>query len=92
MDVSHLFVDVSNATNNLAEHRSGVVMWKCRTTVTLKDIVEGTGRAEEHEEKVGVRGVGKVEERENMLVGESFPYGSLILQAFAGLCGVDLGS
>jgi len=92
MDETHLFVNVSNTTNNLAEHGPGVIIWQCRTTITLKDVVERASRAEEHEEKVGVRGVGKVEERENMLVGEGFPYGSLVFQAFASLRGVALGS
>jgi len=68
MDETHLFVEVSNTADNLAEQCTGVIMGECRTTVTFKDIVEGARRAKKHEKKVGVRGVGKVEERENVLV------------------------
>jgi hypothetical protein len=68
MDKAHLLVEVSNTADNLAEQCTGVIMWECRTTVTFEDIVECASRAKKHEEKVGIRGVGKVEERENVLV------------------------
>jgi hypothetical protein len=69
MNEPHLLVEVSNAANNLAEHCTGVVKWKSGMSVTFKDIIEGACRAEKHEEKVGIRGMGKVEEWENVLVG-----------------------
>jgi hypothetical protein len=68
MDKAHLFVEISNTADNLAEQCTGVIMRECRTTVTFKDIVECTRRAKKHEEKVGVRGLDRVEERENVLV------------------------
>jgi hypothetical protein len=68
MNKPHLLVEVSNAANNLAKQCTGVIKWEGGTAVTFKDVVEGACRAEKHEEKVGVRSVGKVEERENMFV------------------------
>jgi hypothetical protein len=68
MNKTHLLMQVSNAANNLAEQCTGVIKWKCGTSITFEDIVERACRAEKHEEKVGVRGMGEVEERENVFV------------------------
>ena len=68
MDKAHLVVEVSNTAGNLAEQCTGVIMRECRTTVTFKDIVECARGAEKHEVKVGIICLGKVEERENVLV------------------------
>jgi hypothetical protein len=54
-------------------------------TITFKDIVERAGGTEEHEEKVGVRGVRKVEKREDVFVRKRFPYSGFVFQAAASL-------
>jgi len=60
-------------------------MGQSRATVTLENVVERASGAEEHEEKVSVRGVGTMEERENVLVREGSPYRCLVFKSLAGL-------
>jgi hypothetical protein len=61
MNERHLLVKITYTTDDLAEHHGGVVMGQCRTTIALENVVESASRAEEHEEKVGVMGVDRVE-------------------------------
>jgi hypothetical protein len=92
MDKTHLFVEVANTTSHLAEHRTGVIVGECGTTVTFENIIESTGRTEKHEEKVGVRSVGEMETRQDVLVRERLPYGCFVFKAGTSLRGVSLGS
>jgi hypothetical protein len=61
MNESHLLVKITYTTDDLAEHHGGIVMGKCGTTIALENVVESASRAEEHEKKVGVRGLDRVE-------------------------------
>ena len=78
MNERHLLVKITDTTDDLAEHHAGVVMGQCGTTIALENVVKSASRAEEHEEKVGVRGMDRVEEGEDVLVRKGIPEGCLI--------------
>lgn len=61
MNESHLVVKITYTADYLAEHHADIIMGQCGTTITLENVVESASRAEEHEEKVGIRGMDRVE-------------------------------
>jgi hypothetical protein len=61
MNESHLFVKITYTADDLAEHHASIVMRQCRTTIAFENVVESASRAEEHEEKIGVMGMDRVE-------------------------------
>jgi hypothetical protein len=82
---AHLFVEISDATNDLTKHGTGAVKWESGTTVAFEDVIEGTGGTEKHEEKVGVGGLDEVEKREDVFVRKRLPYCGFVFQAIVRL-------
>jgi hypothetical protein len=37
---THLLVEIAHTTDDLTEHHARVLMWQCRATVSLENVVE----------------------------------------------------